>query len=410
MKKLTVIIALLFGFCCLSGACKKEEPADLSLWDFSTLSGIEPEVRDAGYTYDGNENIKAVYFEGAQYNGENTEIFAYIGTPETEMPAGGYPAVVLVHGGLGRAFPDWVKLWTDRGYVAIAPSVDANITDSSNSNIAAANPKGGPNISITVSDMQNPENSWEYISVANLIFCHNILLAREDVNSGKTGITGISWGSYLMCIAVGVDNRFSFGIPVYGAGFMDEDVSGALAGIFSMDDEHLKLYRERFDPAAYMKRADLPMLWLAGADDASFSVACNQKCADLNAGNNSFSWREKLIHGQQPGDGSGLPEIFAFADSVVFGKEEMLRLDEGEFSDGKIRMQALNDVGISHAEVYYSSYPLEYWHDSGNVWSRAAVVVDGKNLSAEIPGDALFAFIKATDSNGYIVSGRCFSF
>lgn len=59
-------------------------------------------MREAGYSYDGGENIEGIYFTGAEYNGEKTEIFAYLGVPETQKPADGYPAMVLVHGGWVR--------------------------------------------------------------------------------------------------------------------------------------------------------------------------------------------------------------------------------------------------------------------------------------------------------------------
>lgn len=343
----------------------------------------------------------------AEYNGENTEVFAYIGVPETERPANGYPAMVLVHGGLGQAFGDWVKLWTDRGYVAIALSVDANYTDADNK--AHKNENGGPNISITPADMTKPENSWEYISVANIIACNNLLRARDDVDKTNIGITGISWGSYLTCITVGVDTRFKFAMPVYGAGFMDEDPTSDLASVFAMDDDALAIYRDRFDPSAYMKNADIPLMWFTGVNDFAFSIANNQKCADLNDGKNYFSWRDRLTHGQQPGDGTGLPEIFDFANYQVF-YTEMLRAEEGEVNDGTITTTVIGGTGELKAELFWSSYPQEYWHDSGNVWTREDATVANGSVTASVPAEAVFAFVKVTDGAGKVVSSRMFSF
>ena len=407
MKKLVFLIAMIMlcsiGF---AGCGGKTSESD-SLWDFEALEKQTPETEDAGYTYAGNENIKGIYFEGAEYNGEATKIFAFVGVPETEEPTNGYPAMVLVHGGLGQAYGDWVKLWTDRGYVAIALSVDANMTDSANK--ASLNERGGPRISITPADMKNPANSWEYISVANIIACHNILRSMDSVDKTNVGITGISWGSYLTCITVGVDTRFKFGIPVYGAGYNHEDVTGELAGVFQMDDESLAIYRERFDPSVYMKHCKIPMFWLAGANDHAFSLACNQKCADLNQGRNTYSWRGKLTHGQQPGDGSGLPEIFVFADEMTKSEKGLLRVSEGEVQSGGISLRVEN-VGAAKADFYWSSYPLEYWHDAMNVWERESVAIDGDTLRTAVPQTAVFGFVEITDENGNIVSSRLFTF
>ena len=411
MRKIALILLMLLGITGVMAGCggNPSQPEN-SIFDFAALSQEVPELEDAGYCYQNNENIQAVYFEGAEYNGAPTKIFAYIGTPETEKPAQGYPAMVLVHGGLGRAFPDWVKMWTDRGYVAIALSVDANITDAQNSNAATANPLGGPNISITPTDMQNPKNSWEYISVANIIFCHNILRSMEEVDESNIGITGISWGSFLTCVTIGVDNRFKFAVPVYGAGYMDEDVSGGLKDVFAMDDASLEIYRKSFDPSAYMGNCTIPTLWFCGANDYAFSIGCTQRCADLSKGETYFSWRASLTHGQQPGDGSGLPEIFLFADLMVKGTSSLPLVDEGTAKDGKITVTCENGAEIASAKLFYSNYPLEYWHDPGNTWNSQDATVQGNTLEVEIPSDALFAFMQITDSNGYIVSSRLFSF
>ena len=135
----------------------------------------------------------------------------------------------------------------------------------------------------------------------------------------------------------------------------------------------------------------------------------NQKCADLNKGKNFFSWRDRLTHGQQPGDGSGLPEIVDFADYQVSGAE-MLRADEGTFENGTISLNVSGASGKIKAELFWSSYPLEYWHDSGNVWTRGEAACENGKVTVSVPEEALFAFVKVTDEDGSVVSSRCFSF
>ena len=413
MKKLVLIMALLFSFSFVFGGCGKKQNGDNenSIFDFKTLSSTVPETEDAGYTYANNDNIKGIYFTGAEYNGEATKIFAYIGVPETEMPENGYPAMVLVHGGLGRAFPDWVKLWTDRGYVAISLSIDANITDANNTYPHTHNPQGGPGISINPTDMLNAENSWIYISVANIIKAHNLLRSMDVVDETNIGITGISWGSYLTCITIGVDNRFKFAIPVYGAGFNHEDYTSSLASVFAFDDATMEKYAKSFDPAAYTPYSNLPTLWICGANDHAFSLYCNQRSADLCKGEARFSWRASLTHGQQPGDGNGLPEIFDFANYIVKGEDDkLLRIDEGTFSEGVVTVNTQNSVGVKKAKLFWSENPAEYWHDSGNVWVEEEVTVNGSVLTATVPETAVFAFMQITDNNDKVVSSRLFNF
>ena len=48
----------------------------------------------------------------------------------------------------------------------------------------------------------------------DVILAHSLLRSWPRVDPERIGLTGISWGGYLTCIATGVDNRFKFAIPV----------------------------------------------------------------------------------------------------------------------------------------------------------------------------------------------------
>ena len=63
--------------------------------------------------------IKALWYEGAPYQSQKTKVFAHIGFPE-EAKTRKVPAVVLVHGGGGHAYPEWIRLWNEKGFAAIA--------------------------------------------------------------------------------------------------------------------------------------------------------------------------------------------------------------------------------------------------------------------------------------------------
>lgn len=65
-------------------------------------------------------NIRGLFFNGLPYHGKPTKVFCWYGVPETLQNGDKAPAVVLVHGGGGTVFPDWVKKWTDHGYIAIS--------------------------------------------------------------------------------------------------------------------------------------------------------------------------------------------------------------------------------------------------------------------------------------------------
>ena len=93
-------------------------------WDFSLVERV-PEYREAPEEFQ-VKGLKAILVEGFGPKADDTdfsqpfpkplkektkaEFFAYIGFPSTPMPKGGYPGIVLIHGGGGTAFPGWTKI------------------------------------------------------------------------------------------------------------------------------------------------------------------------------------------------------------------------------------------------------------------------------------------------------------
>src|SRR6186713_911179 len=59
--------------------------------------------------------VKSLWFAGPPYKGKPTRIFAYYGEPSGRA-GNKVPAMVLIHGGGGTAFAEWVRMWNARGY------------------------------------------------------------------------------------------------------------------------------------------------------------------------------------------------------------------------------------------------------------------------------------------------------
>ena len=87
-------------------------------WDLEALS------RAPEFSWDAGDDIRSLHYVGETYQGKKTRVFAYYSNPDTLLGKTSkdkhFPAIVLVHGGGGTAFPHWVKLWAKRGYAAIA--------------------------------------------------------------------------------------------------------------------------------------------------------------------------------------------------------------------------------------------------------------------------------------------------
>lgn len=53
--------------------------------------------------------MTGLLYNSIPYKGKRVQVFAYYSTPKGDIPKGGWPAVVCVHGGGGTAFDTWVK-------------------------------------------------------------------------------------------------------------------------------------------------------------------------------------------------------------------------------------------------------------------------------------------------------------
>src|SRR5262245_36942601 len=85
-------------------------------WDLDALRKTPAVFPAPGFEAPG---VKGLFYAGLPWKGKATRVFAWYGAPERKKDER-VPGMVLVHGGGGTAFDGWVRLWTSRGYAAIA--------------------------------------------------------------------------------------------------------------------------------------------------------------------------------------------------------------------------------------------------------------------------------------------------
>ena len=192
-----------------------------SPWDLKALAQ-PPCIGDAPAPW--SEAARAIFFKGPSFQGKPTRVFAWLGIPEVK-PARKVPGMVLVHGGGGTAFDEWVRLWVKRGYAAIAMDTCGQIPVGKYGHWVE-DAQGGPHGWGGFDQIDEPrEDQWTYQAVAKIVLAHSLLRSLQEVDPDRTGVTGISWGGYLTCIVAGVDSRFKLAVPVYGCGFYRQDRS-----------------------------------------------------------------------------------------------------------------------------------------------------------------------------------------
>src|SRR5262245_7807203 len=250
-------------------------------------------------------NVSSIYYEGEPYKGKPTRVFAYLARPEKAEKKS--PAMVLVHGGGGKAFEEWAKLWAKRGYVALAMDLAGCGPDGKRLD------DGGPGQSDDFKfwvKSDDPKDFWTYHAVAAIVRGVSLLADLPDVDAERIGITGISWGGYLTCIVAGLDDRLKVAVPVYGCGFIHEN--SAWNGHFAkMDADHKKMWVKNFEPSQYLKDAKMPVLFVNGTNDFAYPLDSYKKSYQLVKDRN-LCVTVKMPHGHS--QGWAPVEIGIFAD------------------------------------------------------------------------------------------------
>lgn len=371
------------------------------MWNLDDL-GRPPELFPAPGV--ASPGVESLFYAGQPYQGKPTRVFAWYGEPDARFGAK-VPAMVLVHGGGGTAFAEWVRLWTSRGYAAIAMDTCGSIGDGrgyvpDRPRHGFSGPKGWGGFD----QVDQPlTDQWSYHAVADIVLAVSLLRAKARVDAARIGITGVSWGGYLTCLAAGVDPRLACAMPVYGCGFITED--SCWNGEFAkLGKEKTGKWHDHFDPATHLGNARMPMLWVNGTNDFAYWPHIWQKSYRLPAGPRTVCLKLRMPHGHE-GPGENAPELHAFADQVLNGGPALARIT-GQGLDGR-QTWATYDAPFTmhHAELLVTRDAGEWPKRKWDVLP-AALDKGKRRVSAQVPEGAKAWFLNLTDYRGLIVSSE----
>ena len=376
---------------------------------FHRLPSLDPTDAHAG--------ILAGWFEGASLsNGQKTRVFGYYGLPAQATPASPVPGIVLVHGGGGHAFLNWVKMWNDRGYAAIALDYTGFFPTCPNAGIKgepaenwvrelpAALAQGGYTVAPTNDEMTSSEgpveDMWMYHAVTQAILSSNILRADTCVCPDQIGISGVSWGGVITSLTIGYDDRFAFAIPIYGSAYLDESHAWMGEKFSGEATQFLWLAQDRLD------RVRFPVLWQCWNDDTCFSINSNSK-SYLHALPNNGDSRLSVLHnmGHSHRRAWVRKEPLIFADSVIKGTQKIPQI-KVEINGRDIVASAQEcpaDASVSF-KLYYLTEPMRYerYNKKGigvdtylvEDWKIAELACENGVATGCIPADAAEFYVE----------------
>ena len=309
--------------------------------------------------------------------------------------------MVLVHGGGGTAFDAWVRLWNSRGYAAIAMDLCGCVPIGTYGNWHRHD-AGGPPGWGGFDQINWPErDQWTYQAVGNVLLAHSLLRSFPEVDSGRIGVTGISWGGYLTCIVAGVDPRFQFAVPVYGCGFLGND-SAWLPTFEKMDPERRARWLGWWDPSVWLKQARMPMLWVTGTNDFAYPMDSLQRSYRLAPGPRTLSVRIRMPHGHG-GAGENPAEILGFAEEQLGRGPKLVKILGQGRAGNQVWAAYESKTPLRKAELNYTCQGGK-WQD--RLWKTAAAEIDAgsRKVTARLPENVKVYYLNLVNARDLVVS------
>jgi dienelactone hydrolase len=370
-----------------------------SLWD---VKGIHDTPK---YRVISSDSVVGIFYEGLNYKNHPQNVFAYYSTPGIitgdKSKDKNLPAVVLVHGGGGAAFPQWVAMWARKGYAAIAMDWRGNGPDGKHIENGFEEVNGNtPFFTI----FPNLNEQWMFQAIADVILAHNLIRSFPEVDSNRTALTGISWGGIITLTMSGLDNRYKVAVPVYGGGFFPTSVFVAQQ-LNALNPTDINIWLKQYDPSRHVGEARMPILFVNGSNDGGCYLDSYARTYRL-VKNKTLSVQVGLLHGHY-GHGAGMDvkETIPFIDSYINGTKALCSIEVPTIKNDKI--EALVNLSVPILKVY-----LNYTTDTAGIlmdrkWNTVEVsLVKNKIVSSLPPINSTMWFLSAIDERGLKTSSE----
>ena len=380
-------------------AVTKPSPnVDFNLEALSTIPEVFPATEAQA------DGVKAFFYQGLNYKGKPTRVFAYYGIPEKKESAAEakFPAMVLIHGGGGTAFDRWVKVWNSRGYAAIAMDLCGCVPVGTYGNWKRHEQGGPAGWDASFGQLNDAiEDQWTYQATSAAILAHSLIRSYPEIDADRIGVTGISWGGYLTCVVAGVDPRFKFAAPVYGCGFLGEN-SAWLPAFEKLGKEQAGLWLRQWDPSAYLPQAKMPILWVNGTNDFAYPMDSWKKSYLLPKGQRDLCLRVRMPHGHGPA-GENPEEIHIFANSILRHEKPPTKITGEGQTENELWATFKSEVPITKAELNFT-LDSGRWQD--RKWEQSPATIDTQKgrVSAQISAEAKVFYLNLFDNRNCVVS------
>lgn len=374
-----------------------------SLWDVDGINATPT------FSKKYRDSVFEIIYSGLNYKGVPKKTFAYYATPgslnghpESDQ---NLPVVILVHGGGGTAYIEWVKHWARLGYAALAMDGRGNRPDGQHIQDGfQENAKGTPIYTIT----KSINDQWMFQAVADILLAHNLVRSFKEVDINRTALVGISWGAVLTLITSGLDHRFKAAVPIYGCGFFPTSIALG-QGLNELSPQDRATWLQQYDPSHYISKAPMPLLFLNGTNDGAFYLDSYIKTYQL-AHKKQLCIKIGLQHGHYgKGVGYEIREPYFFIDQYLKGNAGLTTfVHEKQLRDGSIKASLKYKVPIEKAWLHYTKDTASNLFERS--WLKKEIVIHKNKIKSGVPPTgAVMWYLHVADKRGLESSGKVYT-
>lgn len=227
---------------------------------------LEEEVRPLPDARAGGRLVKCfqVRFTSHLWHGQPVRIFGFYAAPAT---SGKVPALLLVHGGGGYGTLGRVVEAAGHGFAALSIDLPGRGT-----NRKSTSRSTGPDMTVPLIFATTPAVSDCYLYHAVLAQRRAItfLCRRPEVDVGRIGLVGASWGGATGLITTSLDPRVRCLVDIYGSGHVRG--GSCWQGYFShhLSPPQLDVWEANYDASRYLADIHVPVLGITGTADGCY--------------------------------------------------------------------------------------------------------------------------------------------
>lgn len=361
----------------LKDTCADADPA--AFWQARELFNA-PSFRPNPYPESDFEGLKALLVKGKGPNGSDAEFFCYYGVPDGARPEKGWPGVVLVHGGGGTAFPQYVRMWTELGFAVIAP-------DWYNRRPAPGLTNAAPTeVNVPRVELPGGKRQDHVANVANMILAHSLIRSFPEVDAARTVYVGLSWGSWYGSCVTAVDDRFKGACMIYLCDRQPDATADPRLGKFVRGPFH--------------RAMKVPSWWIAWPKDSNGLPSTLQ--AGWEACPHEFG--RAIVHNLgHSHEGFSVLAVHRMARSFVGADVRLPRLSLGRREGNAVSAEIVDaGKGVADALLWYTTRPPlaigELTKNKDTEWKSVPARIQGKTVSATLPEDARIAYLSVYEA------------